>query len=40
MKASELAVKLGGVLEGEDVELMKLEKGFFAKLFKGREGNR
>ncbi len=27
-------------LGGEAVELMKLEKGFFAKLFKGWEGNR
>ena len=27
-------------LEGESVELMKLEKGFFAKLFGRREGNR
>lgn len=27
-------------LGGENVELMKLEKSLFAKLFKGREGNR
>ena len=27
-------------LGGEEVQLMKLEKGFFAKLFGGREGNR